>query len=296
MFRDPIERRIFFKNFFITLSGFVLAIIIQMYVVLEQPDPHYVFIPLIVGCLVGTLFGYNGILRRRLSLSNKAKSDFLSRMSHEFRTPLTAIIGFSQIMRHNDALTEETKQQSASIHRAGKHLLGLIEDLLEFARLEAGRIKLNIQSITVAELMEDCLAMIGPMADEHNIQIENRLNPADMIQIKVDPVRARQVIMNLLSNAVKYNKVEGKIIISSDLMPSGKWRLSVEDTGKGIAAENFVQIFDYFKRLELDEGKIEGTGIGLAISKHLAEMMDGEIGLESVLDQGSRFWVAWPVA
>ena len=138
MFRDPSEKKIFFRNFFLTLCGFILAVVIQMYVVLDEPDPRYIFIPLIVGSLVGTLFGYNGILRRRLSISNQAKSDFLSRMSHEFRTPLTSIIGFSQILRHNPALDEKSTQQADRIYYAGEHLLGLVEDLLEFARLEAG--------------------------------------------------------------------------------------------------------------------------------------------------------------
>ena len=294
MFQDTKEKKIFFRNFGLTLCGFILAIIIQIFFVLDQPDPKYIFIPLIVGTLVGTLFGYNGILRRRLSQSNQAKSDFLSRMSHELRTPLTSIIGFSQIVRHKPELDEESRNQVERIFRAGEHLLGLIEDLLEFSRIEAGKLKMTIQPIASNELMKECISMVEPMAHENSIKIENKLSPEETIMLKVDPLRARQVVMNLLSNAVKYNKPNGKIILSSELNSRGHWCLSVEDTGNGIAAEDFPIIFDYFERLEKEDKNIEGTGIGLAISKHLVEIMQGEIGLESVPGEGSRFWVEWP--
>ena len=296
MFRELTEKKIFFRNFILTLCGFILAVVIQMYEVLDDPDPRYIFIPLFVGSLVGVLFGYNGILRHRLSISNQAKSDFLSRMSHEFRTPLTSIIGFSQILRHKPTLDEKSTQQADRIYHAGEHLLGLVEDLLEFARLEAGSIKLNIEPVGTNELVEECIRMIEPMAEAHSIQIENRLKTDKPAVIKIDMLRGRQVIMNLLSNAVKYNQEHGKIILTSELRSADKWRLTVEDTGRGIAAENFPLIFDYFERLEAGKDAVEGTGIGLAISKQLTEMMHGKIGLESVPGVGSRFWVEWPVA
>lgn len=296
MFHDSIEKKIFFRNFFITLSGFILAVVIQMFVVLDYPDPKYIFIPLVVGTLVGSLFGYNGILRRRLSLSNQAKADFLSRMSHEFRTPLTSIIGFSQIVRHKPTLDDESKDQVGRIFLAGQHLLGLVEDLLEFARLEAGRIKLKIEPVANHALIEECIRMIEPLAEERDIHIDNKVAQLEPIRVLVDPTRGRQVIMNLLSNAIKYNKEHGEITISSGLTGTGKLRINIQDTGSGIAEENFPLIFDYFHRLESGVDKIEGTGIGLAISKQLVEMMHGQIGVESFLGEGSTFWVEWPIA
>lgn len=296
MFHDPIEKKIFFRNFSITLCGFILAVVIQMFVVLDSYEPNYIFIPLIVGILVGSLFGYNGVLRRRLNLSNQAKSDFLSRMSHEFRTPLTSIIGFSQIVQNKSSLDEESKRQVSWIFHSGHHLLGLVEDLLEFARLEAGRIKLNIEPIGSHELIAECINMIEPLAEERHIQIDNKIMHQESVMLQVDPIRGRQVIMNLLSNAVKYNKEHGKIIISSEVTGSDKLRINVEDTGIGIAEENFPLIFDYFHRLDSEVENIEGIGIGLAIAKQVAEMMQGQIGVESCIGEGSTFWVEWPLA
>ncbi|MDH5632538.1 MAG: HAMP domain-containing histidine kinase [Gammaproteobacteria bacterium] len=292
---DKKEKGIFFQKFFLTLAGFAIVATIQIVVIMEQFEPRFVLLPLLVSSLVGYLFGHNAVLRHRLVLSSQAKSDFLSRMSHEFRTPLTSIIGFSQYLRHNGDLDSETIDQAARIHKAGQHLLGLVEDLLQLAQLEAGKIRLDFESACLAEQVRDAVQMIEPVAKKRGITVDNRVDEHPDLLVRVDTVRFRQILMNLLSNAVKYNRDNGCIVLSLEQTSQAMIRINIIDTGHGIEPEYIPLLFDYFYRLESDMKTVEGTGIGLAISRQLVEIMHGEIGVISEPGRGSTFWLEFPV-
>ncbi|AMK78751.1 hypothetical protein A1342_09375 [Methylomonas methanica] len=223
-----------------------------------------------------------------------AKSQFLSQMSHELRTPLNAIIGFAQLMQMDDPehpLAETHLDSVNEILKAGLHLLGLINELLDLAKIESGKISVNIDSIFLAELIKDCQTLIAPLVKNKGLEliVDNPL-PED-IALKADPKRAKQILLNFLSNAVKYNRPNGSISLSSKQVGDNRVRISITDTGNGLAEQEQQLLFQSFQRLGADNTDIEGTGIGLAITKQLAELMNGNVGLSSTPGVGSTFWV-----
>ncbi|WKJ92328.1 CHASE2 domain-containing protein [Methylomonas montana] len=223
-----------------------------------------------------------------------AKSQFLSQMSHELRTPLNAIIGFSQLMQIDDPehpLAETHLDSVNEIHKAGLHLLGLIDELLDLARIESGKISLNIASIALTELISDCQTLVAPLAQNKGLQliVQNPLSPQFLL--KVDPKRAKQILLNFLSNAVKYNRPNGSISLTTSQVGGNRVRIAVTDTGQGLAEQEQQLLFRSFERLGADHTDIEGTGIGLAITKQLAELMHGNVGVSSTPGVGSTFWV-----
>lgn len=228
--------------------------------------------------------------------ASKAKSQFLSSMSHELRTPLNAVIGFSQVLnlKPND-LSENQKSNVTEILNAGKHLLNLINDVLELTKIEAGRVELNIEPVNLKFIYDECIALILPLARAKNITVEcdPKCDPKCDLEavVLVDKVRIRQVLLNLLSNAVKYNVESGSVNVNCKLLDNNNYRVSVKDTGKGIAEEYHDHVFTEFERLSEKVGSIEGTGIGLTITKDLVEIMGGSISFESKIGQGSTFWV-----
>ncbi len=223
-----------------------------------------------------------------------AKSQFLSQMSHELRTPLNAIIGFAQLMQMNDPehpLADTHLDSVNEILKAGLHLLGLINELLDLAKIESGKISVNIGSIHLAELIKDCQTLITPLVQNKGLEliVDNPL-PED-IELKADPKRAKQILLNFLSNAVKYNRPNGSINLSSRQVDDSRVRISITDTGNGLAEQQQQLLFQSFQRLGADNTDIEGTGIGLAITKQLAELMHGNVGVSSTPGVGSTFWV-----
>ena len=227
--------------------------------------------------------------------ANKAKSQFLSSMSHEFRTPLNAILGFSQILEIQTT-DDNSKESLKEIINAGYHLLDLIDDIMDLSKIEVGKIDLSIKSHKLNDLLSDSLSLIKPMADKRSILIDNQISPSSDIAINVDEKRFKQILLNILSNAVKYNNENGKIIIECSFVEKNILYLSVTDTGEGLTSKQQKNLFKLFDRAGAERSNIEGTGLGLVISKDLIELMGGTIGVESEVGKGSSFWVRVPLS
>ena len=223
--------------------------------------------------------------------ANLAKSEFLSSMSHELRTPLNAILGFAQLIESgNPPPTVTQKRNIDQILKAGWYLLELINEILDLAAIDSGKILLHIETLSLAETLNDVKAMLELQAKQRGI---NMLFPHPDITYfaKADRVRAKQVFANLLSNAIKYNKSNGSITVSYCKKSNQCIRICVEDTGEGLTVENMAQLFQPFNRLGKESSHEEGTGIGLVVSKRIVELMGGSIGVESTVGKGSMFWV-----
>ncbi len=231
------------------------------------------------------------LARDEAELANRAKTEFLSRMSHELRTPLNAILGFAQLMHRdpNYPLVQEHQEGVEYILRSGRHLLDLITDVLDFASIEAGKLEVGVESVELEQLIGECLPVLTPMAGAKGISITTDLSRN--LVVKADSTRLQQILLNLLSNAVKYNRTGGLVLISADSTPSGKCRISVQDTGVGIPTENREAIFQVFNRPGAENSDIGGTGVGLSICRQLIELMGGTINFESEVGVGSKFWV-----
>ena len=244
----------------------------------------------------------------RADTAKAAKSEFLSRMSHELRTPLNAVLGFAQILQL-DELTDDQAEAVDQIVRAGQHLLELINEVLDIARIESGRLAMAGEPVSLAEALDEVKALIEPLARARQITIAQG-NPEDETPLVLaDRQRLKQVLLNIISNAVKYNRVGGRVDLewslgdgppgageSSVEQQAGHVRISVRDTGPGIAAEKLPRLFDPFDRLEAERTEVEGSGIGLAITLRLVEAMNGEISVASVPEQGTTITVVLPRA
>lgn len=235
--------------------------------------------------------------KERAESASHAKSEFLAGMSHELRTPLNAILGFSQLINFDTGLPEETRDLAREIESAGQHLLALIGDLLDLARIEAGRVEMGLEAVPVATLMSDCYSLAIQLAKERAIVVDFKHASCEEIVVVADRMRLKQVMLNLISNGIKYNREGGNLSVGCQVDPSRKQLLlTVQDTGKGISPENLARLFAPFERLGADRGPIQGTGIGLVISRHLARMMGGDIGVSSEVGVGSCFWIELPLS
>jgi PAS domain S-box-containing protein len=223
--------------------------------------------------------------------ASQAKSEFLSSMSHELRSPLNAILGFAQLMDSGSpSPTPAQKDSIDQILQAGWYLLELINEILDLARIESGQLSLSPEPMSLAEVLGDCQAMIEPQARKGGISVS--FCPTDgPLFIRADRTRVKQICVNLLSNAIKYNRVGGTVEVSCRTSPGGRIRVSFQDTGEGLSAEKLAQLFQPFNRLGQELGVEEGTGIGLVVCKQLVELMGGEIGVESIVGVGSLFWI-----
>jgi signal transduction histidine kinase/ActR/RegA family two-component response regulator len=227
--------------------------------------------------------------RKEAERANEAKSEFLSSMSHELRTPLNAILGFGQI------LASETLQQTAAqkkeflnhILKAGRHLLALINEILDLARIESGAVSLSLEPASIGELMLECRQLTEPMAGQRGIRMV--FPPESQICVIADRTRLKQVLLNLLSNAIKYNREGGAVVVGYESVDSQRVRVSVQDTGPGLRPEQVQALFQPFNRLGQESGPVEGTGIGLVVTKKLVELMGGTIGVSSTVGAGSVF-------
>jgi two-component system, sensor histidine kinase and response regulator len=226
-------------------------------------------------------------------LANRAKSEFLSRMSHELRTPLNAILGFGQLLeRQNPTATQ--RERLAHIINAGRHLLDLINEVLDISRIEAGRMHLSVEAVRLADVLSETLDLIRPLAAEREIELCAPDKIDNDWHVLADRQRFKQVLLNIFSNAVKYTPVKGRVAVSADSLGADRLRVVVSDNGPGIARENLSRLFTPFDRLGADQSSVQGTGLGLALSRRLMEAMRGTIGVESDLGRGSTFWVELP--
>jgi CheY-like chemotaxis protein/anti-sigma regulatory factor (Ser/Thr protein kinase) len=222
--------------------------------------------------------------------ANLAKSEFLSSMSHELRSPLNAILGFAQLMESDSPPpTPGQKDSIAQILQAGWHLLALINQILDLAVIEAGKVSLSLESVSLDDVMAECQAMMEPQAQRRGITLTfSRLDCP--LYVVADRTRLKQIVINLLSNAIKYNKEHGTVVVDCTTSTPGRTRISVKDTGAGLSPEKLAQLFQPFNRLGQKGGGVAGTGIGLVVTKRLAELMSGALGVESTAGAGSVFW------
>ena len=231
----------------------------------------------------------------QLEKANQATARFLSSMSHEIRTPLNAILGFSQIIEM-DTKEERTKRNSQEIIDGGHHLLQLINDVLDLSKIESGHVDLSIKSHSFNNVFKEAISMIQPIADKYSIQICNNVSPSSDVNINIDRVRFKQVLLNVLSNAIKYNSKNGKVIIGYSFNDENMLCLSFTDSGEGLTDEQQVSIFLPFDRAGRENSNIEGTGLGLVISKNLIEKMGGKITVECQVGNGCCFLVQVPLS
>jgi len=225
--------------------------------------------------------------------ASRAKSEFLSRMSHDLRTPLNAVLGFAQLLR------AELEEGAATVHggavdeilRAGRHLLDLINEVLDLANIDAGRTRLTIEPVAPGPLVAECVAMVRHLAEQCRVVVVPCPYGSAQGHVLADPTRLKQVLMNLLTNAVKYNRPGGRVEVACRPAGHGCLAIEVADTGPGIPPESHGEVFEPFHRLPQDIARVEGSGLGLAIARHLVESMGGAIRLESELGMGSRFVV-----
>jgi signal transduction histidine kinase/CheY-like chemotaxis protein len=255
------------------------------------------------GSIIGyLLIGTDNSVRKQVELelnaamavaekANLAKSDFLSSMSHELRTPLSAILGFAQLIESGSPQPTVSQKRSVDqILKAGWYLLDLINEILDLALIESGKLSLSLEPISLAEVMHECRAMIEPQAQKRDVRVT--FPEFDVAYfVKADRTRVKQVLINLLSNAIKYNRTGGTVDVKCVASPPDRIRICVEDTGEGLTADKLTQLFQPFNRLGQEASVEEGTGIGLVVCKRLVELMGGVIGAESTVGKGSVFWI-----
>jgi len=222
--------------------------------------------------------------------ASQAKSEFLSRMSHELRTPLNAILGFAQLLEL-DELPADQASSVDQIQVAGRHLLSLINEVLDISRIEAGRVSLSTEPVEVGDVLDEVATLLAPVAEASDIELSVDTDAARVLRVHADRQRLLQVLLNLGSNAVKYNTRGGSVAFRTGPGAKGRVRIEVRDTGPGIAHEQQDQLFVPFSRLGAERSGVEGTGVGLALSKQLVEVMGGAIGVDSVPGHGSTFWI-----
>ncbi|MDT8451885.1 MAG: PAS domain-containing sensor histidine kinase [Gammaproteobacteria bacterium] len=228
--------------------------------------------------------------------ASQVKSQIISRISHEFRNPLNAIRGFAQVLEANpeEPLSDWQKQKIEQILKSSSYLLELVNDLLDLASIEASKIKMHLQPVNLMMHVQDSLDLMQPLADKHQVTVRiTRASSAEQY-IQADRIRLKQVLLNLISNAIKYNRPNGSVSISWLPTPAGNVRINITDTGTGISEADKPSLFEPFNRLYLQDNGIEGSGIGLTITRQLVERMGGKIGVISRLGEGSTFWIELP--
>lgn len=237
--------------------------------------------------------------RAEAEQANLAKSEFLSRMSHELRTPMNSILGFAQLLEMGELHSGQKKGVSHIIN-SGKHLLDLINEILDISRIEAGRISLSIEPVKVSSIILEVIDSVQVLAAKRHLNLTMVVSDSNQNFVNTDRQRLKQILLNLISNAVKYNRTGGSITVETKVMAAespgaNMLRISISDTGPGISAEDISRLFVPFERIGAEKTSTEGTGLGLAVVQMLMEAMSGKTGVESVLGEGSTFWIELPI-
>lgn len=229
--------------------------------------------------------------RQAAEAANQSKNEFLSRMSHELRTPLNAVLGFGQLLELDD-LDESQRESVTQIVKGGRHLLGLINDVLDISRIEAGNLAMSVEPVSTADMLDEILTLMRPVAAARQVALI-AADPGSNrdLHVMADHQRLKQVMLNLVSNAIKYNRPAGAVTVSVEPAGQRRLRIVVADTGPGISPDNLNRLFVPFERLGAERSDIEGTGVGLALSRRLAEAMGGTLQVQSTPGEGSRFWI-----
>ncbi|MGM8226265.1 PAS domain-containing protein [Cellvibrio sp. ARAG 10.3] len=228
--------------------------------------------------------------------ANQAKSEFLSSMSHELRTPLNAILGYAQLFEYDGNLTHNQVDNLHEIRKAGEHLLQLINDVLDLAKIESGKMTVSLEPVLTSRVVAECFTLVQPQADAKSIKLYANLHQLESTYVVADNVRLKQALINLLSNAVKYNAMGGEVELRLGLLESNEMRIAVRDNGPGIAANRQREMFQPFNRLNAEYSKEEGSGVGLVITKQLVEMMNGKLDFTSTEGVGTEFWIDLPLS
>ena len=229
--------------------------------------------------------------------ANQSKSEFLSRMSHQLRTPMNSILGFAQLLELStikNPVLQNQKESIDSIIKAGRHLLELIDEVLDLSRVESGRFQLNMEAVNIYHLLEELTVIIKPIADQHGVQIINKVRENGPWVVRADKSHLKQGILNLLTNAVKYNHKKGTVTLACSKGKGDTLRINVSDTGPGIPEEGQATLFEPFERLGAEHSGVEGTGIGLAITKKITEIMGGCVGFQNHTGPGTTFYIELP--
>ncbi len=237
------------------------------------------------------------VARAAAEAGSAAKSEFLSSMSHELRTPLNAILGFAELLQRDkkEPLSARHRQRADQILKGGEHLLRLIDDILDLSRIEAGGVSISTEPVGVVEILDEVIATLQPMATSQGLGLERAIPSPDLPMLSTDRTRFKQILINFGSNAIKYNRASGTVVFAVSLPGAERLRVTVRDTGVGIPLEKQDKLFHPFQRAGQETGPIQGTGIGLVITKRLAQLMGGDVGFRSVPGEGSDFWVDMPV-
>jgi signal transduction histidine kinase len=260
---------------------------------LLTPDTQAIVV-LALGLLIGALGFWLRRAQQQAERANLAKSVFLSRMGHELRTPLNSILGFAQLLE-TDCVSDRQRKWVQDILRSGRHLLELINEVLDIAHIETGRLAVTRQAVAVGPALEEAVAMVGPQASERRIDV--RLERAGCeLCVYADPKRMRQVLLNLIVNAIKYNRDDGVVTVACQPAGASALAILIRDTGIGIPAARLGDVFTPFERLAAKDSEVEGTGLGLALSRGLMELMGGTLRVESKTGIGSTFAVEFPLA
>ncbi|HED12806.1 MAG TPA: response regulator [Gammaproteobacteria bacterium] len=238
------------------------------------------------------------LARDRAVAASRAKSTFLSSMSHELRTPMNAILGFAEMLEFNpkEPPTKTQKISIGHIIKGGRHLLQLINEILDLAKIESGKMALSITDVSARAVLDECLALTLTMVERREIEVIIAASFNTVGSVRADHMRFRQSLLNLISNAIKYNHQQGKLTFDCHENPGGMLHITVTDTGVGISADQLDELFKPFTRLGEENSAIEGTGIGLTITKQLIERMGGRIGVDTDIGKGSTFWIELPLS